>query len=73
MPASIQKVRNATKPPNIAPPKNVNISLITLCSFVVEFYQISGALKPPIQTADKVKVSGQIFCKKPFQITRNMV
>ena len=25
------------------------------------------------QTADKVKVSGQIFCKKPFQITRNMV
>ena len=30
--------------------------------------------KPLIsQTADKVKVSGQIFCKKPFQITRNMV
>ena len=26
-----------------------------------------------VQTADKVKVSGQIFCKKPFQITRNMV
>lgn len=26
-----------------------------------------------LQTADKVKVSGQIFCKKPFQITRNMV
>lgn len=25
------------------------------------------------QTADKVKVSGQIFCKKPFQITQNMV
>ena len=26
-----------------------------------------------VQIADKVKVSGQIFCKKPFQITRNMV
>ena len=26
-----------------------------------------------VQTADKGKVSGQIFCKKPFQITRNMV
>ena len=26
-----------------------------------------------LQTADKGKVSGQIFCKKPFQITRNMV
>ena len=31
-----------------------------------QFYEL-------LQTADKVKVSGQIFCKKPFQITRNMV
>ena len=37
---------------------------------------ISNSKAQPLavpQTADKVKVSGQIFCKKPFQITRNMV
>ena len=37
---------------------------------------LAGQINPIFigyQTADKVKVSGQIFCKKPFQITRNMV
>lgn len=43
-----QNAIKVASPPNIAPPKNINISLISLCSFVVEFYQISGALKPPI-------------------------
>ena len=35
--------------------------------------KFASAVFTAVQTADKVKVSGQIFCKKPFQIMRNMV
>ena len=50
--------------------------MLTL-DYVKEFLRIDHSEEDGyisvLQTADKVKVSGQIFCKKPFQITRNMV
>ena len=52
-----------------APDKVAESIIKTEEEFGLSFNYTSGIN----QTADKVKVSGQIFCKKPFQITRNMV